>query len=66
MSHPDARGNARVRALTQHLAEHVPQRLDALLSGGACSASVLPCQRGSAVHKRRQSARGRQARNEAS
>ena len=46
LSHPDARGNARVRALAAHLAAHVPRRLEALLSAGACSEKPMPCRTG--------------------
>ena len=57
LSHPDARGNARVRALVQHLVQRVPLRLDALLTGGACSAQPLPCQSTQPAHKRKRGAK---------
>lgn len=43
LTHPDVRGNARVRALAAHLVEHAPARLQALLEGGACSARLVAC-----------------------
>jgi DNA-binding transcriptional LysR family regulator len=41
LTHPDVRGNARVRALLHHLAEHTPTVLDALMRGGACCEPTL-------------------------
>ncbi len=43
LSHPDLRGNARVRALSDHLAASVPKVLAAILEGGACSSRLAPC-----------------------
>lgn len=51
LSHPDTRGNARVRALVQHLAELAPARLADLEAGSACTASPLQC---SAMRGKRQ------------
>jgi DNA-binding transcriptional LysR family regulator len=41
LSHPDVRGNARVRALLQHLAEQIPSKLDCLVQQGPCATKVL-------------------------
>ena len=43
LSHPDLRGNARVRALSDHLAAGVPKLLAGILEGGACSSRLAPC-----------------------
>ena len=43
LSHPDLRGNARVRALSDHLAASVPKVLAGILEGGACSSRLAPC-----------------------
>ena len=43
LSHPDLRGNARVRALSDHLALGVPKVLAEILERGACSSRLAPC-----------------------
>ncbi len=43
LSHPDLRGNARVRALSDHLAASVPKMLAGILEGGACSSRLAQC-----------------------
>ncbi len=43
LSHPDARGNARVRALVQHLVDLASLRLAALEAGSACTAAPIQC-----------------------
>lgn len=58
LSHPDARGNARVRALAQHLVEFASPRMEALAAGSACAASPIQC----AATKRKQ---GRTAKHKA-
>jgi hypothetical protein len=41
LTHPEVRGNARVRALLQHLAERTPAVLDSLTRAGACCEATL-------------------------
>ena len=36
LSHPDSRGNARVRALSQFLIQQIPRELGCIVSNGAC------------------------------
>lgn len=36
LSHPDSRGNARVRALSQFLVQQIPRELGRIVSTGAC------------------------------
>lgn len=43
LSHPDTRGNARVRALVEHLATLAPLRLAELEAGSACTSLPLQC-----------------------
>jgi DNA-binding transcriptional LysR family regulator len=43
LSHPDVRGNARVRALAGFLAQAIPQELDRLAAGGATCKSFAAC-----------------------
>ena len=43
LSHPDLRGNARVRALSDHLAAGVPKVLAEILDAGACSSRLASC-----------------------
>ena len=43
LSHPDLRGNARVRALSEHLAAGVPRVLAEILDSGACSSRLAEC-----------------------
>lgn len=43
LNHPDVRGNARVRALTQYLAQAVPQELERLARGGATCKAFAAC-----------------------
>jgi DNA-binding transcriptional LysR family regulator len=43
LNHPDVRRNARVRALTQHLAQAVPQELERLTRGGATCKAFAAC-----------------------
>jgi len=45
LSHPDSRGNARVRALTQFLVERIPRELGAIVTTGACRQSLCNAQR---------------------
>ena len=43
LNHPDVRGNARVRALTQYLAQAVPQEIQRLAQGGATCKAFAAC-----------------------
>lgn len=43
LNHPDVRGNARVRTLTQYLAQAVPQELERLAKGGATCKAFAAC-----------------------
>src|SRR5258705_2854677 len=43
LSHPDLRGNARVRAWSDHLAAGVPKVLAEILEVGACSSRLASC-----------------------
>jgi len=43
LSHPDLRGNARVRALSDHLAASVPKVLAEILESGPCSSRLAQC-----------------------
>lgn len=43
LSHPDMRGNARVRALADHLAVAMPAELERLLEEGTRCARLAPC-----------------------
>lgn len=63
LSHPDLRGNARVRALADHLAAGVPRELEDILARGSCCPRFAPCpaQRRRA---RRAAAKGNSARGE--
>lgn len=49
LSHPDSRGNARVRALTQFLVERIPRELGAIVTAGACRQSLCNAQRKAAA-----------------
>lgn len=46
LSHPDLRGNARVRALTEHFAATIPAELTRLLELGARCSRLAPCPAG--------------------
>jgi DNA-binding transcriptional LysR family regulator len=43
LTHPDLRGNARVRALMDHFVEAVPKELERIVKGGARCATFAPC-----------------------
>jgi DNA-binding transcriptional LysR family regulator len=43
LSHPDLRGNARVRALVEALAAAIPAELERILERGARCAKFAPC-----------------------
>ena len=43
LSHPDLRGNAKVRAFSDHLAAGVPRVLEEILECGARSSRLAPC-----------------------
>ena len=43
LSHPELRGNARVRALAAHLAQAVPQELERLMRSGATCKTFAAC-----------------------
>jgi DNA-binding transcriptional LysR family regulator len=43
LSHPDLRGNAKVRAWSDHLAAGIPRVLAQILEGGACSSRLASC-----------------------
>jgi DNA-binding transcriptional LysR family regulator len=43
LSHPDLRGNARVRALSEHFAATIPVEISRLLEEGARCAKFAPC-----------------------
>lgn len=49
LSHPDSRGNARVRALTQFLVERIPRELGAIVTTGACRQDLCNAQRKAAA-----------------
>lgn len=57
LHHPDVRSNARVTALSRHLAAAIPQELDRLMNEGACCEAMAACP-GTVAQKRR----GRKAR----
>ena len=42
LTHPDVRGNARVRALLQHIADHTPALLDKLMCDGQVCERMVP------------------------
>ncbi|HVQ05150.1 MAG TPA: LysR substrate-binding domain-containing protein, partial [Burkholderiaceae bacterium] len=43
LSHPDVRGNARVRALAAHLAQAVPLEIERLMRSGATCKTFAAC-----------------------
>ena len=43
LSHPDLRGSARIRALTEHLAAALPKELEKILECGTCVPRLAPC-----------------------
>jgi DNA-binding transcriptional LysR family regulator len=43
LSHPDLRGSARIRALTEHLAAALPKELENILECGTCVPRLAPC-----------------------
>ena len=43
LSHPELRGNARVRALAAHLAQAVPQEIERLSGSGATCKAFAAC-----------------------
>lgn len=43
LNHPDVRSNARVTALSRHLAAAIPEELDKLMNEGVCCESMAAC-----------------------
>jgi DNA-binding transcriptional LysR family regulator len=43
LTHPDLRGNARVRALSDHLAANIPREMEKILEQGARCSRFAPC-----------------------
>jgi DNA-binding transcriptional LysR family regulator len=60
LSHPDVRSNARVTALSRHLATAIPKELERLMEEGVCCERMARCP-GTAVKKRTASNRSAKA-----